>query len=451
MLLRFSAENWKSISDETEIYAFPGKTRGFRNSIAKVSRPDCQILPVMAIYGGNASGKSNLIKALGFVKDLILEKKTLRDREPFRLDEKRLKAPSRFSITFLTGSSPKEEKVFEFTFAITNSEVVEERLAEIQDEDEKLLYDRFESSEEPNVENENSLGKTLDFLRLHPVKDRLWFTDLLRFNIFPEIHFWFRFSLQFITPETRTVRPYDFFRSGEAVPEAIQSLTQSLDLGIDGVKTRTISSENVDFPEDVKRFIRENMEPGKPVFVVVNESGSILEVSCAEENGNWTVRELVTRHKTPDGREVSFQLKDESDGTRRIIGIAPAWKDLNSVETRLVLVIDELDRSLHTLLTRSLLQSFQNSRTPQARNQLIFTTHDVMLMDAGLLRKDEMWLVDRTAEGATQLSALVDFPQKKKNLRKDYLMGRFGGIPRIFLAPFFQRDEVQNDEENEES
>ena len=175
-----------------------------------------------------------------------------------------------------------------------------------------------------------------------------------------------------------------------------------------------------------------------------NEFGSILEVSCAEENGPWSVRELVTQHKTPDGREVLFPLEDESDGTRRIIGIAPAWKDLNSPEIPTVLVIDELDRSLHTLLTRSLLESFQLSHTSEMRNQLIFTTHDVMLMDADLLRKDEMWLVDRTEEGATQLASLSDFPQKKKSLRMDYLMGRFGGIPKIFLAPIFQKDEAKN-------
>ena len=444
MLIRFSVENWKSISDETEIHAFPGKSRNFPDTIAKVSRPDCRILPLLAIYGGNASGKSNLIKALRFVKDLILEKKKIREREPFRLDEKKLKAPSRFSITFLTGFPPNE-KVFEFTFAITNSEVVEERLAEIRDEGENLLYDRFPSAgKKLEPPRENTLRKTLEFLKLNPVKDRLWLTDLLRFNVFREIHLWFRVLLQFITPETKAVRPYEFFRSGENVPKAIQSLTQMMDLGIDGVTARTIPSENAVFPDDVKSFIQENLEPGKPVFVPANEFGSILEVSCTEENGPWSVRELVTQHKTPDGREVLFPLEDESDGTRRIIGIAPAWKDLNSPEIPTVLVIDELDRSLHTLLTRSLLESFQLSHTSKMRNQLIFTTHDVMLMDADLLRKDEMWLVDRTEEGATQLAALSDFPQKKKSLRMDYLMGRFGGIPKIFLAPIFQKDEAKN-------
>lgn len=444
MLLRFSVENWKSISEETEFYAFPGKTRGFRNSIAKVSRPNCRILPVMSIYGGNASGKSNLIKALRFVKELILEKKMLRDREPFRLNEKKLKAPSRFSIMFLTVSSLGEEKVFEFTFAVTNSEVIEERLTEIQDNEEILIYDRFDNSSEGlNIENKSSSSETLNFLRRHSANDRLLLCDLLRYKIFPEILDWFQKSLQFIFPAVSLVAPFDFYRSGETSHENIQALTKVLDLGINGITTRTLSSESIDFTDEIKSHIREHIKPKNPVFLM-NTFGSVVEVSCTEENGDWTIRELVTQHKTSDGREVSFQLKDESDGTCRIIGIAPAWRDLNSPETRLVLVIDELDRSLHTLLTRSLLANFQDSRTPQMRNQLIFTTHDVMLMDTNLLRKDEMWLVDRTEEGATQLSALVDFPQKKKNLRKDYLMGRFGGIPKIFLAPIFQKDEAQN-------
>ncbi len=99
-------------------------------------------------------------------------------------------------------------------------------------------------------------------------------------------------------------------------------------------------------------------------------------------------------------------------------------------------MIDELDRSLHTLLTRSLLESYLTCRGGNSRGQLIFTTHDGLLLDQTLFRRDEFWFIDKDENGASSLAALSDFKEvrRDKDIRKSYLIGRFGGIP--ILRPF---------------
>ena len=113
----------------------------------------------------------------------------------------------------------------------------------------------------------------------------------------------------------------------------------------------------------------------------------------------------------------------------------PAFFDLENQSKNKVYVIDELDRSMHTFMARKLLEFFLESVTKTSRSQLIFTTHDVMLMDQKLLRRDEMRIVERTSNGATKMYAISDYQGVRydKDIRKSYLQGRFGGIPKIFL------------------
>ena len=122
----------------------------------------------------------------------------------------------------------------------------------------------------------------------------------------------------------------------------------------------------------------------------------------------------------------------ESDGTRRVIEFIPVFQDL-VIKKNKIIVIDELDRSLHTQLTRALLELFLNQYDKEKRSQLIFTTHDMMLMDQSLLRRDEMDLVERNKYSESQIYSIADFENVRydTDLRKQYLEGRFGGNPKI--------------------
>lgn len=126
-------------------------------------------------------------------------------------------------------------------------------------------------------------------------------------------------------------------------------------------------------------------------------------------------------------------MSQESDGSQRLIDLLPAFVDLGNDDARSVYVIDELDRSLHALLTRRLLEDYLSTRSTGTRTQLLLSTHDVLLMDQRWLRRDEMWVTERDAAGASNLFSFNEYRDVRsdKDIRKSYLQGRLGGIPRI--------------------
>jgi len=144
----------------------------------------------------------------------------------------------------------------------------------------------------------------------------------------------------------------------------------------------------------------------------------------------------VTYHPNTDGTEIKFDIGQESDGSQRVIDLLPAFLTMSAAKSKKVFVIDEVDRSLHTLLTRQLLESYLNSCSTDRRSQLLFTTHDVLLMDQQLFRRDEMWVAERDGSGASNLISFAEYKDVRydKDIRKSYLQGRLGGIPRILLS-----------------
>jgi len=153
------------------------------------------------------------------------------------------------------------------------------------------------------------------------------------------------------------------------------------------------------------------------------------------KNGELVAKKLVTYHPNADGTSTKFEIRQESDGSQRIIDLLPAILDLSEQVSNKVYVIDEMDRSLHTLLTRGLIRTYLASCSPRTRSQLLLTTHDVLLMDQRLLRRDEMWVTQRDAWGASSLYSFSDFNEIRydKDIQKSYLQGRLGGVPRILL------------------
>ena len=142
---------------------------------------------------------------------------------------------------------------------------------------------------------------------------------------------------------------------------------------------------------------------------------------------------MVSFHPKSDGTEAKFETHQESDGSQRVIDLLPAFLDLSTQTSPRVYVIDEIDRSLHPLLIRQLLEAYLGNCSTETRKQLLLTTHNVMLMDQQLLRRDEMWVAERDNSGASSLFSFSEYKDVRydKDLRKSYLQGRLGGIPRI--------------------
>jgi AAA15 family ATPase/GTPase len=145
---------------------------------------------------------------------------------------------------------------------------------------------------------------------------------------------------------------------------------------------------------------------------------------------------LGTVHAGPDGKARRFSLAMESSGTQRIMGLLPMLFELSGpggAAGSKVYVVDELDRCLHTMLTKQLIEDFTSSCGPATRKQLLFTTHDLLLMDQSLMRRDEMYIAQRGTDGCSELVGLAEFDGIRfdKDLIRSYLDGRFGGIPML--------------------
>jgi len=179
--------------------------------------------------------------------------------------------------------------------------------------------------------------------------------------------------------------------------------------------------------------LREELAEGATVRLVAEPMNERFVVT--RKNGGLISKKLVTYHFNADGTETKFDMRQESDGSQRIIDLLPVFLEIAAIQSKKVCVIDEIDRSLHTLLIRRLLEDYLSKCSHNSRSQLLFTTHNVLLMDQDLLRRDEMWITERNAQGVSNLLSFSEYKDVRydKDIRKSYLQGRLGGVPRILL------------------
>lgn len=430
MIISFSLENWMSFRDKVTFSMIAGRERQHGDRVPRSRKYRMGILPIAAIYGGNASGKTNFFKALNFVKKLVVggtRPDSLIPVEPFRLDAKGVEQPSRFSFELLI-----DKRVYEFSFAVTRKEVREEKLVDITSTSERVLYHRQDG--EPNFDDSLAKSQPLLFAFKGTRDNQLFLTNSIsqKINNFQPVYNWFKNTLRLVAPDSRFGSFEQFFDEKQPFYSAMNEMLRQFDTGIVRLDGEEIPFENITLPGPIKTLLQEDVREG----VTVNFFNSTNErFLMTREGEELIVKKLVTYHKNLDGKEVKFDIKQESDGSQRLMNILPAFFDLsNHIEK--VYVIDELDRNLHTLLTRRLLEAYLANCSTKTRTQLLLTTHDVLLMDQKLLRRDEMWVAERDATGASNLLSFSDYKDVRydKDIRKSYLQGRLGGIPRILLG-----------------
>lgn len=432
MIVRFSLENWMSFRDRVSFSMIAGRERQHSDRVPRVLKYKTKVLPVAAIYGGNASGKTNFFKALNFVKGLVV-KGTQPDSmipvEPFRLDSRAAERPTRFELELLV-----QETIYEFSFSVTRKMVVEEKLVEISSTREKVLYDR--KAGEPNFDSGLAKDDFLNFAFRGTRDNQLFLTNSVSQKVatFRPIFDWFKNSLELVAPDSRFEPFEQFLDEGHPLFSTMNEMLPLLDTGISRLGGEEVPFENIPFSGFVKSKIQEDLTEGLAVRLLTEPFNERFVVS--RKNGELTARKLVTFHPKPDGTEEKFEMRQESDGSQRVIDLLPAFLEMSAPKSGRVFVIDEVDRSLHTLLTRRLLEGFLDTCTNESRSQLLFTTHDVLLMDQNLLRRDEMWVGERDREGVSNMFSFSEYKDVRydKDVRKSYLQGRLGGVPRILLG-----------------
>jgi uncharacterized protein len=429
MLLRFYVSNFLSFSEEVEINMLPQMNNTRPEHLYQCKKVD--MLKAAAIYGANGSGKSNLVKAVHFLHDVAV-KESLSENEidcvPFRLDAQYVTRPSVFGIEFYN-----QDKFFEYIISISNGVILTEELYQtfptkseatiifsrktkngksickvnpdlLKSQKERLRYEIYQ---EDLAENQSFLFKVKDKLKeAEPAFN--WFSEQL-WIIYP-------YSKYFLTLRLCFDEKYKHF---------LNSLLPKLNTGLDKIDILSTSFEQFFSDSDEDQKARKHFEESLKNTKVLNFTRKGIDYVARVEGGKHVITRVKTYNKSNTGQDVEFEPTEQSDGSQRMLDLIPAIHMLTSKPC--VFIIDEIDQSLHPLMTKTLVRHFMDH---PAKGQLLFTTHEANLLDLEIFRQDEVWLTEKKDAGETALYSLSDFkPRKDLDVRKGYLAGRFGAIP----------------------
>ena len=423
MLVEFKVANYRSFREEQTLSLVASRDKQLEENC--VDQGKLQLLKAVGIYGPNASGKSNLIKALSTMRDIIEKPGKPGERlpvAPFRLHDKYIDEPSSFEVTFI-----HEESRYQYGFTATTERIHDEWLyAYPQGRSRDIAQTWFERKfDRKTEETEWNFGSYLKGER-EKLKDRtmnnvLFLSAGAQWNNkqLTTVHEWFSEKLLIILPSERpTVTTLDMVmdaQEDEKLKERLYAylggIMRSADFGIHGINVKKweIGPEKVGFPAFADMIRKSGLRKRK--------SGVSIEVK------------LIHRAE-PGGKEVYFASQEESNGTKRFFELVGPWL-LAGAEGR-ALLVDELEASLHPHLVRELLRLFQNPENLGAEAQLIFTTHDTTLLDPELFRRDQIWFTEKDEHGGTKLYSMLDYkPRKGEAMQRGYLTGRYGALPII--------------------
>lgn len=396
MLVNFTFKNFRSFRDEMTLSMEAASIQELSEAVVKSC--DEELLPVAVMYGANSSGKSNVLKALKAMRDVLLNSVKLNpkdklDAEPFCLDLTSAEEPTSFEIQFTLNGSK-----FRYGFDYTANEILAEWLYEKRvGEREFELFLRsgneFKISKTRFAEGNGKQDAT--------PSNRLFVSLVAQLNgkLSQSILDWFS-SIEYISGmdgkeyADRTLRKIMYREQGD---DEIMSLLHQTKLGFNGIEVSASLDDKYTMDSKTVHNIFDN-------------------------NG-----EIVGQRSFPTD-------KMESEGTKKMIEIAGPLVD--AILSGKILVVDELDAKLHPFLTRKIIGLFMDNEINRNGAQLIFATHDTNLLNLQYLRRDQIWFTEKDKTDSTELYSLVEFRdnagnkvRNDRNIEKDYINGRYGAIP----------------------
>lgn len=415
MLIEFTVGNYYSIKEPVTLSMVAANLKSENSSIDENNTfavdKNLSLLTSAAIYGANASGKSNLIQALGFMRTFVLSSVESRTGNlipvtPFRLDQDYETAPSSFEVIFR-----EENVVFRYGFEVEKERVVREWCFYSPRGREAKLFTR--ESDQISISRAIKGGAKLKPLTRNNV---LFLTVAAKFNndIAVTIVEWFSrlIVLIGIGPNVAEGTTKLLYENPE-FRKKITNLIRESDVGIsDLIAEKESLPKEVGFPDDMPQPVRDY------IYKQIADDPELLAVRA------------VHRVRTQDGKskEVKFNLHQESDGTQRLFYLSgPVIDSLNGPR---VLVIDEISASMHTFLTREIVRLYNSKETNPKNAQLIFTSHDTNLLNKNHFRRDQIWFIEKDHLGASHLYSLAELKVRNDApFESEYLFGKYGGLP----------------------
>jgi AAA15 family ATPase/GTPase len=420
MLIQFNFKNFKSFRDEATLDLSAAKMTEFSDRV--VSEGNDKILPLAAIYGANASGKSNIYNAFGYMADYVIESFKYGDEEekfeeyrptPFLFDSASNDAESSFEVYF-TIPGDKAEKTYNYGFCIDRHGVTEEWLNVKAKTARKYASVFYRSTEEDTLDLSGLPKSSKDNIQVALEKQVLIVSlgAKLKVNKCKDIRDWFMANefADFGDPFT------NFF------------LLRRLPKGF--VEDTSVQKKVIEyfasFDEHIKDFEIEKLPH---------------DADSKEET-----YKISSLHKKIDSDTfAAIPLSMESAGTLKMFALYPELQDV--LEKGSVFFIDELNARLHPLLVRNFLLTFLNPEINTKHAQLIFTTHDTWQLSNQLLRRDEVWFTEKDEQGISKLYSLADFVdesgtriRKDESYEKNYLIGKYGAIPTLKSIDIFKEE-----------
>lgn len=443
MIIRIRIKNFLSFHDEIELNMVPGQGR-LKPEHKSAPVGGYSTLKTTAVYGANAGGKSNLVKAVAFIKYMVLHGTRpdgLIDYHKFLLSKESKEEDSKIEIDFQAN-----KKNYNYGIEFNNKEIVGEWLYEFTKRSENKIFHRdinkFEMDGLLKRNKSDEARQYLQFFAQSTPKNQLFLHEVFTRNVEDNVNDisdlaavidWFLNKLKIIFPGT----PY---KNGVMLQAANDDelhrfyavLLRYFDTGIDSIKFYDVDIDKLGIPQSLLRDIKADLlkSKDKDAYGTLSFDDELYLVSA--EGGQIKTKKLITIHKMIDGLKndvAMFSLSNESDGTKRLFDYIPLILDL--LKGSKVFVVDEIERSLHPSLVYQIFQLFLES-CGQVDSQLIVTSHETTLMTQNLLRKDEIWFMEKNKLGESKLVSLEEYKVRfDKELRGSYLEGAFGGVPKF--------------------
>ena len=394
MLIRFSFKNFKSFKNENCLDMEATSLKEHEYNVAKIDNDE--YLKVSAIYGANASGKTNVLQAFGYMQNRILKTDDSRKNTP--MDEN--------VFTYMINDDPisleveilaKNSKIYKYGFEVLKDNIISEWLFEKRVNKFYTIFER-----ENNIVSLKNNNKTTEYANID--------SRTLFLNIFSKID---SNNEDFNNVVTWFINA-NYLDLGNPLFE--NNINNRISLKI-------LSDEK--YKNELIRFIK-TFELGIEGIKITPDS-----VEAVKNNNGVVKIELI--HKGENGIIKALPLELESNGTRKMFHLFDFFMD--ALKYGMVLFIDELDAKLHPLLTRYIINLFHKEETNIGNGQLIYSTHDTVNLNKDTFRRDEIWFVEKDKDGISTIYSLSDYKINDTKVRndatynKDYLSGRYGAIP----------------------
>lgn len=426
MLIEFSFRNYRSFRDKAVLSMEATGFSSFKNCLIPCG--SIKLLPGVAIYGKNSGGKSNLIRAFWLAVQFIKNAQRTQHENatipvvPFGLNDYSINEPTEFNFVYTLNGNK-----YWYGFAATKENVLQEYLYHAPNGQKALVFLR--NGMEFKFTEDKAKRKLISEA---VAENQLFFSVACTMNDAACVSAmrWFRERIFFSRNYSDIPRQLLEYSEDTNMLKAISDYAKAADFGIKDMQFEINSQEvheNTTFPPNMPEGIKAALLQ----FVhTLSETSNNSEVRLKMGEVNATTQHAGV-DKAGNKALYTLELQDESDGTRKLMAIAPAIESV--LANGGLLLVDEIERELHPILVDFIVAKFQSKRTNPNGAQIIFTTHNTELMNMELIRKDQLYFADKSeADGASELYSISNFfTRTTENIRKGYLLGKYGATPNV--------------------